>query len=206
MRDLFQHDGGGWLQDPALLDRLVTEKLQAEAETLRAKGWKWIAVAPGFPYGHAIGLRRLTGETVVFTEEEQASFAALTAEHEALEQQYAEADELPDEVDQRLGEIETIMAGFEDRPVSYDPADIARAGIFVSIDGEGSLHIERGFVRPEDEEPIKPEESGNGEARRPPAPIAPSSGPLSPSAACRLAPKPTRRRRTIPSVRSRIGW
>ena len=32
MRDLFQHDDGGWLQDPALLDRLVTEKLQAEAE------------------------------------------------------------------------------------------------------------------------------------------------------------------------------
>ena len=29
MRDLFQHDDGGWLQDPALLDRLVTEKLQA---------------------------------------------------------------------------------------------------------------------------------------------------------------------------------
>ena len=28
MRDLFQHDDGGWLQDPALLDRLVAEKLQ----------------------------------------------------------------------------------------------------------------------------------------------------------------------------------
>ena len=38
MRDLFQHDDGGWLQDPALLDRLVTEKLQAEAETLRGRG------------------------------------------------------------------------------------------------------------------------------------------------------------------------
>src|SRR5580700_9876824 len=38
LRDLFQHDDGGWLQDPALLDRLVIEKLQAEAETLRAEG------------------------------------------------------------------------------------------------------------------------------------------------------------------------
>ena len=38
MRDLFQHDDGGWLQDPALLDRLVTEKLQAEAEGLRDEG------------------------------------------------------------------------------------------------------------------------------------------------------------------------
>src|SRR6516164_8953929 len=50
MRDLFEHDDGGWLQDPALLDRLVMEKLKAEAETLRAEGWKWIAVAVEFPY------------------------------------------------------------------------------------------------------------------------------------------------------------
>ena len=37
LRDLFEHDDGGWLQDPALLDRLVIEKLQAQAETLDRK-------------------------------------------------------------------------------------------------------------------------------------------------------------------------
>ena len=162
LRDLFQHDDGGWLQDPALLDRLVIEKLQAEAESLRAEGWKWIAVAADFPYGHTAGLRRLTGDTVALTEEEQSSQAALKAEQEALEQQYAEADELPDEIDQRLGEIETAMAASEDRPVSYDPAEIARAGIFVSIDGEGTLRIDRGFVRPEDEAPVEPAGGGDG--------------------------------------------
>src|SRR5216683_6140673 len=31
LRDLFEHDDGGWLQDVALLDRLVTEKLTVEA-------------------------------------------------------------------------------------------------------------------------------------------------------------------------------
>src|SRR6266536_1797461 len=70
MRDLFEHDDGGWLQDPALLDRLVIEKLKAEAETLRAEGWKWIAVAPDFPYGHAAGLRRLDGQAVDLTDED----------------------------------------------------------------------------------------------------------------------------------------
>lgn len=30
LRDLFEHDGGGWLQDVALLDRLVTDKLKAD--------------------------------------------------------------------------------------------------------------------------------------------------------------------------------
>src|SRR3546814_13752078 len=51
MRDLFQQDDGGWLQDPALLDRLVAEKLTGEAEAIRAGGWKWIGVAAEFPYG-----------------------------------------------------------------------------------------------------------------------------------------------------------
>src|ERR1700694_3262006 len=80
MRDLFEHDDGGWLQDPALLDRLVIEKLQAKAETLRAEGWKWIAVAPDFPYGHTAGLRQLDGQAVDLTNEEHARREALQAE------------------------------------------------------------------------------------------------------------------------------
>jgi len=40
MRDLFAGDNAGWLQDPALLDRLAREKLKSEAEVLRAEGWK----------------------------------------------------------------------------------------------------------------------------------------------------------------------
>src|SRR6202171_635143 len=71
---------------------------------------------------------------------------------------------MPDEADQRLGEIETAMAAFEDRPVLYDPAEIARDGIFVSIDSEGALHIERGFVRLEDEVPVEHIERGDSEA------------------------------------------
>jgi ParB family chromosome partitioning protein len=168
MRDLFAHDDGGWLQDPALLDRLVIDKLQAKAEALRAEGWKWIAVAPDFPYGHTAGLRQLDGETVDLTDEERASRGALQAELERLEQQYADADELPDEVDQRLGEIETALAAFEERPVIFDPAEIARAGVFVSIDSEGEFRIERGYVRPEDEPPVRPVESGDAPAANKP--------------------------------------
>ncbi|MDZ3836989.1 MAG: ParB/RepB/Spo0J family partition protein [Rhodospirillales bacterium] len=160
MRDLFQQDDGGWLQDPALLDRLVVEKLTSEAEALRGEGWKWIEVAAEFPYGHTSGLRRLAGETASLSDEEQASHDALRAEYDKLEETYAEAEELPDEVDQRLGEIETALEAFDDRPVIYDPADIARAGAFVSIDGDGDLRIERGYVRPEDEAPAEPDADG----------------------------------------------
>ena len=150
-RDLFENDRGGWLQDPALLDRLVQDKLKQEAEALSAEGWKWIAVAVDFPYGHTNGLRRLEGETVDMSEEETARRAALQAEFDALEAEYAEADELPDEVDRRLGEIEAEIEAFDNRPVRFDPAEIARAGVFVSLNRDGRLDIERGYVRPEDE-------------------------------------------------------
>ena len=45
MRDLFQQDDGGWLQNPMLLDRLVAEKLEREADSVRSEGWKWVEVA-----------------------------------------------------------------------------------------------------------------------------------------------------------------
>jgi ParB family chromosome partitioning protein len=162
MRDLFEHDDGGWLQDPALLDRLVIEKLKAEAETLRAEGWKWITIAADFPFGHTAGQRRLHGEPVDLTDEERAAREALSAELDRLEQEYAEADELPEEVDQRMSELETALEAFDERPVVYDPAEIARAGVFVSIDSDGDLRIERGYVRPEDEPPVEPVEGGDG--------------------------------------------
>jgi ParB family chromosome partitioning protein len=154
MRDLFQQDDGGWLENAGLLDGLVAEKLKAEAATIAAEGWKWIEAAVDFPYGHAHHLRELEGATADLTAEEQATIDALNAEHAKLEAEYENADELPDGVDERLGEIETARAAFEDRRVSYDPAEIARAGVFVSIDADGSLSVDRGYVRPEDEAPV----------------------------------------------------
>ncbi|WP_420965480.1 ParB/RepB/Spo0J family partition protein [Bradyrhizobium sp. B120] len=164
LRDLFQSDDGGWLEDVALLDRLLAEKLKAEAETIAAEGWKWIEVAIDFPYGHTRGLRELDGIPAGLTAEEQAAIEAFKAEFARLEAEHDGADELPDEVDQRLGEIETALAVFDDRPISYQPADIARAGVFVGIDAEGTLLVDRGYVRPEDELPVaEPEQGSDGE-------------------------------------------
>jgi ParB family transcriptional regulator, chromosome partitioning protein len=153
MRDLFQDDEGGWLQDPALLDRLVAERLAREADAIRAEGWKWVEAAPDFPYGHRQGLRPLPG-TNPLTEAEQAAFDALKGEYDALEEQYGEADEPPEAVEARLTEIEAAIEAFQNRPPKFDPADIVRAGAFVSIDRDGALRVERGYVRPEDEPPV----------------------------------------------------
>lgn len=164
MRDLFESDDGGWLQDVPLLDRLVTGKLKAEAEAIAAEGWKWIEVAISFPYNHDYGLWQIEGAPADITAEEQATIDALQGEQQKLEAEYQDADELPDEIDARLGEIEEALFAFDNRPHIYDPAEIARAGAFVSIDSDGRLLVDRGYVRPEDEasaEQPDGEEGGN---------------------------------------------
>jgi ParB family transcriptional regulator, chromosome partitioning protein len=151
LRDLFHGDDGGWLKDLALLDQLVAEKLQAEAEALASEGWKWIEVATDLPYGYSHGLRRLTGDPAPITDEESAAHATLLAEYRALEEEYSGQDEYPEEIDARLGQLEMAMESLEQRPLVYDPVEVGRAGVFVTLDRDGSLAVYRGYVRPEDE-------------------------------------------------------
>lgn len=154
LRDLFDTDDGGWLQNPSLLDQLVADKLKAVADEVANEGWKWITAARDLPYGHEHDLRALTGAFADLSDEERAQREALREEQARLEAEYQDCDELPDEVDQRFGEIEAALDVFERRPVSYDPSDIARAGVFISIDRDGELIVDRGYVRPEDETPV----------------------------------------------------
>ena len=157
LNDLFQGDDGGWLQDVGLVDMMVAEKLNEAGVTIGAEGWKWVEAAPDFAYGHTYGLRQIRGETVPFTPEEEATLAALQQEVDDIETASAEAEELTEEQDQRMGELETAIEALNARPVVFDADEVVRAGALVSIAADGSLRIERGFVRPEDELPVEPE-------------------------------------------------
>lgn len=160
-RDLFQGDDGGWLEDPALLDRLAAERLQAEAQALVSEGWKWIEIAADLPYGFSYGLRRLHGETASMSEAEAAEHAKLLSEYRALDAEWSEADDIPEDIDARLVELAEAMEALEARPMIFDPAEIIRAGVFVSFDRDGKLVVHRGFVRPEDEAPIQGPDADN---------------------------------------------
>lgn len=151
MRDLFASDQDGWLQDPALVEQLVNAKLTTIAEQIGAEGWKWVEAAINLPYGCEHGKRRITGTTVPLTEDEKARLDALVEEYDGLGEQYQDGGDLPDEVDARLTEIDAGITALTQRPVSYDPEEKARAGVFVSLSHDGRLRIDRGYVRPEDE-------------------------------------------------------
>lgn len=160
LRDLFSQNGDGWLTDVALLERLVAAKLTAEAEAIKAEGWRWIQVAQEFPYGHASGLRRIYGEEPPLTDDQKSRYDTVQAELEEIEATWwaDDADPMPDEVEIQIQSLQAELEAFNE--LVYDPADIACAGVFISVDGDGDLNVERGFVRPEDEAPAT-EADGN---------------------------------------------
>lgn len=134
-----------------LLDRMVDEKLSAEGVCIGEEGWKWIAVAVDFPYDYDDGMRVIDGDQPEMTEADEARLAALREEAEALEEEWSGAAEVPDDIDARVTAIDEEISAIVSRPLVYQPTEMARAGVFVSIDIDGSLYIERGYVRPEDE-------------------------------------------------------
>lgn len=151
MRDLFEDDDGGWLTDSALLDRLVGEKLQAEGEAIGAEGWKWVATAVDLPWSVTDGLREIDGTAQPMNADEEAQLASLKAEADAIEEEWTDMPGVPDEIVERMDAIDAAIGALVDRPMTFEPEDMARAGVFISIETDGSLSIERGYVRPEDE-------------------------------------------------------
>ena len=166
MRDLFQQDDGGWLENVGLLDGLVAEKLKAEAETIAAEGWKWIEVARRFPLSATpTTCASSTATPADLTDEEQATIEALQAEYAKLEAEYENADELPDEVDapprrdrdgaRRLRRSAGQLRSGRDRPRRRVRQHRLRTAAFL---------VDRGYVRPEDEAPDGVDGDGEAEA------------------------------------------
>ena len=147
IRDLFDEDDGGYLQDVPLLEKLVQDKLAAEAETVKAEGWGWVEAAIDFPWNHQRDFRSLKPLAPALSDEEQEKYDALAAEYDEL----ASLDEDDEISKNRLNEISAQTAVYENKSPVFDPADMSRAGAFVSLSHDGFVQIGRGFVRREDE-------------------------------------------------------
>lgn len=160
IRDLFTEDRGGYFADTALLDRLVIEKLEGvAAEVQVAEGWKWTAAHIDSPHAH--GMNRTYPHPVELSEDDAAAYDAAQQELEALSAEWQDTDvDLSDEVDQRFAALEAEIECIDTKRHAYDGDEIARGGVFVILNHDGSARIERGFIRAEDEAP----EPENGES------------------------------------------
>ncbi|APZ97371.1 chromosome partitioning protein ParB [Sphingopyxis sp. QXT-31] len=179
VRDLFEADGGGWLTDPALLDRLVDEKLKAEGDALLAEGWKWVATSVDLPWDALRDHREIDRDEVPMTAEEEARVAELEAEGEEIDREWSEAEEVPDDIHARVDAINAEYAAIEKRPLTFAPEEIAIAGVFVSLERDGSIRIDRGYVRPDDELVDDNEAIGDDASGTEVAPVAEADSALS---------------------------
>jgi ParB family chromosome partitioning protein len=160
IRDLFDPEGGGFFADAALLDRLAREKLQGWADSVAKEGWRWVVADLELDREAAADMRRVYAKPVKLSVKERKQLRKLEHRYDALCEKYADEDPPAAEA-AKLVRIETAIEAL--RREEYDRQDLARAGAFVTLAQDGSLRVERGYVRAEDEAKTK---NANGKAEK----------------------------------------
>ena len=161
-RDLFSEDRGGWIADAALLERLVAERMEAAAATIRAEGWRWVAIGPE-AQAAAWGMRRVWPNQVALCPEDEQRRGELASRYDELADQHnRDAENLPDDVAAELDRIEAELARLEARTEAWQPTDVAVSGVVLTLTADGRLCTDRGWVRPEDEPATEERNDDNG--------------------------------------------
>lgn len=149
-RDLFATDADAYLDDKALVMRLASARVQAEAEAiLAAEGWKWAEGYLSESEARAGYLASITAGRREPTEAEAAERDALAAWFEDNEAAY-EAGDMTDEGEAEYTRKIERLDELDDALVAYDAADMALAGVRVAVDSQGGVIVRRGLLKPED--------------------------------------------------------
>lgn len=160
-RDLFNGDGsGGFLTDPTLLDKLVTEKIQSEAARYEAAGWGFVEVHAELDETALNRMGRLGKDAAILPEDVAATVAAKREEARQLNEQaealFDDVDELDDaasaDYDAKTERAEELFGEANDLASQHAdyPAELkAKAGVILAYSG-GELRIEVGRVRTAD--------------------------------------------------------
>jgi len=139
MSDLFKEQN--YVLDVVLLDRLCVAKLQAEADTVRAEGWKWVEIAADGDHSLLEPCRRQRGKYEPTAKQEKA-IAKLEAELEELSQ----LDELTDEQCDRTEQLQAQIDALREASLVFSERQRAQGGALVAIGEDGALRIVRGLL------------------------------------------------------------
>lgn len=151
-RDLFSEgEGAVFILDAALLDRLVSEKLERAAKSLAKEGWKWVEAKPAYGYDEKSSLRRIHAEPAPLPAKLAREVEALEKERDTLLEQFEAADEDAEEP-ARIAEIGDRLDAIEDKRGAdvWTPAQLAMAGAVLTIGHDGKAEFLRGLVKPAD--------------------------------------------------------
>jgi ParB family transcriptional regulator, chromosome partitioning protein len=145
-RDLFDAEHDGFLSDPKLLETLVTEKLQAEAERLKAEGWSWVEInrtEDGWQAARAY--QQLRPKSVSLSEDLQAEADRLINERETL--QSKDEDDYCEEDEDRLEAINRRLEIIEATRYVFTPKQKSLSGVMIGITFNGQLAADYGLTQ-----------------------------------------------------------
>jgi ParB family transcriptional regulator, chromosome partitioning protein len=167
-RDLFQADHQGYLTDPALLNRLAMEKLQGEADAIRAEGWAWVEIVPELEWDTLRRFGRAEPQRQPLSESDAEELDRLGGEYDALSEQHGDdpEPEIAEQLEVMSARIDALTEGNE----VWTAEDMARSGAIVGIDSDGTPAVERGLIRREDKQDETVAEDGEA-----PSPALPSN-------------------------------
>ena len=162
MRDLFadEHEHGVWFEDPVLLEKLATDKLQAAADELATR-WKWAVPMIEAAWDDTARYGRIEPQPGVPTDDERTEIGKLETRYDELrglddDAWTQETVEEAGRIEARLDEIEGAV---EARAV-FRREDLAMAGCIVTVGYDGAMQVIQGLVKPED----MPKQTDAGEA------------------------------------------
>jgi ParB family chromosome partitioning protein len=151
VRDLFQPEDEGYFTDSQLLDRLVAEKLQAEAETVKTDGWGWVEIMQETDFNHLSRFGRIKMTEVTLADEEEARLNVLCERYDELVA--AIEDEEDDGASTELDRVSVELDSLRARKEVWPEEEKSHAGVVISLGYDGNLQADRGLVKPEEREP-----------------------------------------------------
>lgn len=163
MQDLFKDESGPWLEDPALLDQLATEKLEAVRADILAQGYKWAQITLDSQNRWSLkrNLAEIPNLPSSLSKEDRAREEQLCNEHDDLLDEIETTGDSSEPQQARLAELHAAILELRNRPPRMSAKQIARSGVIISIDSDGDLSIEYGYLKPEDVKQPKKAQSGN---------------------------------------------
>lgn len=155
IRDLFQSEDEGYFTDSQLLDRLVADKLAAEADKVKAESWGWVETMTEIDYAYLSQFRRIPPTEVELSKKEEARLSKCCERHDALIEDLE--DDAPDDVMAELDRLDAEIQTLSRKKEQWSDEDRARSGAVISLDYHGKVCVTRGLAR---------EETSNARTRR----------------------------------------
>jgi ParB family chromosome partitioning protein len=146
-RDLFGSDDSCQWLDVTLAEQLAEAKLAAAAEATKAVLGVGAVIASINGPQRPDGLEPVYGQRPALSDEEQEHLDSITAQIEALEEEWMDED-MPDEVEQAYDSLAEARDAILDRPAVLDPEVKARATAILVIDRDGCATVHSTLFAP----------------------------------------------------------